>query len=268
MQRYLIDRAGQLACVIILVLFGTLRAPAQQVSMQSLDHDLAYFYQDPRLERLTDIFTVMQGTATSWNAFPPLTGLLAADFKSHPEHIDRLVPIVKDVKASYALITAARLSGQPAKAEMLRTQFANLGFDQTLNSEFAGIPTRFEDLRISRPTHLDILWGASFAAADSRYVRPIIDYFATAANASELVAIDIAKTAVEMTGGPKGTIAGLKGKYGDAGAMQVILAATALWAIASNSRQHDYVKQAVAKYIGDHPGIPATKALSALTGIK
>jgi len=112
------------------------------------------------------------------------------------------------------------------------------------------------------------LWGASFAAGDGRYVTPIIDYFAAAANASELVAIDIAKTTIEMTGGPKGTIASLKGKYGDAGAMQLIYAATALWAIAANSRQHPFVKQTVTEYIRNHPGTPATKALSALTGIK
>ncbi|WP_338822417.1 hypothetical protein [Bradyrhizobium septentrionale] len=267
MLRHLIGRAVQLACAIPVFLFSTLPAPAQQASTLPPDN-FAYFYQDPRPERLTEIFASVQNTATSWIAFPPLTGLLAADFKSHPEHIDRLVPIVKDVKASYALITAARLSGQPAKAEMLRAKFTNLGFDQTLNAEFAGIPTRFEDLQITRPTHLDILWGASFAAGDSRYVMPIVDYFAAAANTSELVAIDITKTAVEMTGGPKGTIAGLKAKYGDAGALQMILAATALWAIASNSRQHDYVKQTVVRYVGDHPGAPATKALSALPALK
>ena len=262
--RHLVYRAVLLACAI--VLFGSLSAPAQTPAPSP--DNFTYFYRDPTPEHLTDIFAHVQSAATSWNVYPPLTGLLAADFKSHPEHIDRLVPIVTDVKASYAVITAARLSGQPAKAELLRAKFASLGFDQTLNSEFAGIPTRFEDLRITRPTHLDILWGASFAAGDGRYVTPIIDYFAAAANASELVAIDIAKTTIEMTGGPKGTIASLKGKYGDAGAMQLIYAATALWAIAANSRQHPFVKQTVTEYIRNHPGTPATKALSALTGIK
>jgi hypothetical protein len=48
----------------------------------------------------------------------------------------------------------------------------------------------------------------------------------------------------------------------------MVYAASALWAIQSNARQHPFVKQTVTKYIGDHPGTPATKALSALTGIK
>ena len=267
MLRRSVCRAVFQGCAIFLVVLTAALASAEQPSAPSADNYF-YFYRDPRAERLIDVFAHAQSTATSWDAFPPLVGLLAAVFKLHPELIDRLAPIVKDVKASYTLIAASRLSGQPAKAEALRAKFANLGLDERLNSELAGLPIRFEDLKITRPTHLDILWGASFAGGDGRYVIPIIDYVADTANSSELVAIDIAKIAVEMSGGPKGAIEGLKGKYGDARAMQLIYAATALWAIGSNSRQHDYVKRTVTKYIGDHRGTPATKALSALTGVR
>jgi hypothetical protein len=242
-------------------------AHAQQASGPPAD-SLAFFYKNPQPQRLVDIFTDVQNRALPWGAYPPLTGLLAGDFKLHPEHIDLLVPNVKDVKAAYAVIAAARLSGQTAKAEALRAKFANIGSDPTLNAQFAGLPTRIEDLKIATLTHLDILWGASFAAGDGRYVTPIIDFFANTANQSELVAIDIAKTVIEMVGGPKDTIKGLKDKYGEAGAMQIIYAATALWAIQSNAQQHEYVRQITAKYIEDHPGTPATKALSALTRIK
>jgi hypothetical protein len=242
-------------------------ASAQQPSGPPAD-SLAFFYRNPQPERLVEILTDMQNRALRWDAYPPVTGLLAAVFKRHPEQIDQLVPAVKDVKAAYALIAASRLSGQPAKAQLLRDKFASIGFDEKLNAEFAGLPTRFEDLRITRPTHLDILWGASFADGDGRYVVPIIDYFAATANESELVALDVTKTAVEVAGGPKGTIRDLKEKYGEARTIQFILAATALWAIRSNTLQHPFVRQTIAKYIGDHPGTPATKALSAATGIK
>jgi hypothetical protein len=245
-------------------------AQAQQQASRVPDRgdEIAFFYKDPRPQRLIEFFADVQSRALPWSAYPPLAGLFAGVFKLHPEQVDQLVPAVKDVKAAYTLIAASRLSGQPAKAEALRAKFTSLGSDERLNAEFAGLPNRIEDLQIATPTHLDILWGASFADGDGRYVMPIIDYLASTANTSELVAIDIAKTAVEMSGGPKGTIAGLRGKYGEARGRQMIYAATALWAIASNTRQHDYVKRTVTKYIGDHPGTPATKALSALTGIK
>jgi hypothetical protein len=266
--RFLISSAARLGRVLFFAAMATGTAGAQQASTPPAADSLAFFYKDPQPARLVEIFSDVQNRALPWGAYPPLTGLLAAVFKLHPEQIDQLVPRVKDVKAAYALIAASRLSGQAAKSEALRAKFANIGFDERLNVEFANLPGRIEDLRISTPTHLDILWGASFAAGDGRYVVPIIDFFANTANASEPVAIDIAKTVIEMMGGPKDTIKGLKEKYGEARARQMVYAATALWAIQSNVRQHEYVRQTTAGYIGGHPGTPATKALSALTRIK
>jgi hypothetical protein len=252
---------------LVFVVLMTCSATAQQASGAQAD-SLAFFYRDPRPQRLVEIFTDVQNRALPWGAYPPVTGLLAAVFKLHPEQIDQLVPSVKDVKAAYALTAAARLSGQTAKAEALRAKFASIGRDEKLDAEFAGLPTRLEDLRIATPTHLDILWGASFAGGDGRYVVPIIDFFANTANVSEPVAADVSRITIEMLGGPKGTIAGLKEKYGVPGTVRMVYAATALWAIRSNAHQHDYVKQTVTKYIADHPGAPATNALSAATGIK
>ena len=197
-----------------------------------------------------------------------MAGLFARVFSLHPDWIERLTPNAPDARAASTLVAAVQLSGQPAKAELLRAKFANSGFDDRLEIEFAGLPAHLEDLRIKTPTHLDIFWGASFADGDGRYVRPIIDYFADTSNTSEPVAIDIAKLVISMAGGPKDILVGLKDKYGEARARQMIYADTALWAIQSNSRQHEYVKQTTAKYIGDHPGTPAAKALSALTGTK
>src|ERR1700716_2132900 len=52
------------------------------------------------------------------------------------------------------------------------------GSDATLRAELANLPLRLEDMRIAAPTHLDILWGASFANGDERYARMIADFFA------------------------------------------------------------------------------------------
>jgi hypothetical protein len=71
-----------------------------------------------------------------------------------------------------------------------------------------------------------------------------------------------------MAGGPKDVYAELKKKYSEVQARRMIYAATALWAIGSNARQHEYVKQTAADHIRGHQGAPATKALSVITGIK
>jgi hypothetical protein len=262
-------RAAVWGRALLLFFLTSVTAHAQQPLQPSdLDHVLAFFYQDPRPERLAGIFTTMQGRSLAWNAYPPVAGLFAGVFGLHPDWIERLTPNAPDAKAASTLVAALRLSGQSAKAELVRNKFAGSGLDQRLETEFAGLPTRLEDVRVTTPTHLDILWGASFASGDGRYVRPIIDFMAETANVSEPVAIDVAKIALAMGGGPKDILAGLKEKYGEARARQMIFAGVALWAIRSNSIQHDYVKQTTAKYIGDHPGTPATKALSVTTGIK
>jgi hypothetical protein len=268
-MRTFFPRAALLCRALLFILSVTTATNAQQPAQPTkLDLLLTFFYKDPQPERLVGIFTTLQSQSSEWGAYPPVAGLFASLFKLHPDWIDRLSPSAPDPKAASTLVAALRLSGQSAKADRLRAKFANGGLDQRLEAEFARLPSRFEDLQISTPTHLDLLWGASFAGGDGRYVRPIIDFFANTANDSELVALDVARIAVGIGGGPNDVLNGLKDKVGEARARQMIYAGVALWAISANARQHAFVKQTTTKYIQEHPGTPATKALSALTGVK
>lgn len=263
------SRAALLGRALLLIFSVTSPASAQQPARPTkLDLLVTFFYKDPQPERLVGIFTTLQSQSSEWGAYPPVAGLFAGLFKLHPDWIDRLSPSAPDPKAASTLVAALRLSGQSAKADRLRSKLANGGLDQRLEAEFARLPSRIDDLQISTLTHLDLLWGASFAGGDGRYVRPIIDFLAKAANDSELVALDVAKIAVSIGGGPNDVLKGLTEKYGETRARRLIYAGVALWAIGSNTRQHDFVKQTTTRYIQEHPGTPATKALSALTGIK
>jgi len=227
---------------------------------------MMFFYADPRPERLVgffDEFGKLPGLR-NWQAYQPIVGLFAVVFRSHPSWIDRLIPAKPDAKTIETLAVALRLSSNVLKSDNLRSRFKEIELDERLKSELAGLPTRLENLQIATPTHLDILWGAAFGSGDARYVRLIIDYFAQTANRSEDTAIDVAKTVVAMIGGPKEGLQGLRTKYGDEVARQIIYSASALWALQSNARQHAFVDQAVAKYISERSGTPAAKALTAL----
>jgi hypothetical protein len=120
------------------------------------------------------------------------------------------------------------------------------------------------DIQIARPTQLDIFWGAFFSSGDERYVRRIIDFLAQTANRSEPIAIDIARTAVAMSGGPKEVYGQLKGKYDQRLAMEIIFAATAGWALGANARRHEKVAHAMTAYISEYPDTYTTKVLSVL----
>jgi hypothetical protein len=222
---------------------------------------VTYFYKDPRPERLLGRTADLAGATPSWIAYPPLVGFFAVVFHAHPDWIDRLMPDRLDPRMAETIAAALRVSGQSVKDGNLRARLTTAGSDATLQAEFAGLPTRLKDIHVKTATHLDVLWGASFASGDHRYVHLIADFMARTANRSELIALDVTRTALEMMGGPK-FIAELKGKYGDALAREIIFAGTALWGMASNARQHEFVDQAIAAYIADHPGSHAAKALT------
>src|SRR5262249_54558736 len=142
----------------------------------------------------------------------------------------------------------------------LRLRFKDVGSDQKLKSELVGLPAQLENLWITTPTHLDIVWGAAFASGDARYPGMILDFFAATANQSEQVAIDV----VAIAGGSKEVLQELRGKYRDDLARQIVYAAAALWALQANARQHVFVDQTMARYITQKSGTPAAKVLAAL----
>jgi len=254
-----------LALALGLILLALGPAAAQpSPALKDLSDRMTTFYKDPRPERLVGFLEAYETSHGHWNAYPPVAGFLAVVFQKHPDWIERLAPARFGPKTATALVAALRLSGQGAKAQTLRPRLAEAGLDPKLQAEFAGLPARLDDLQVATPTHMDMLWGASFASGDGRYARKLMDFFAKTANRSEAVAQDVARTVLAMTKGPKEVLMELRGKYGDAGFIEIVHAATALWAVASNARQHPFVDRAVAAYMRENPGTPATKALGAV----
>ena len=75
-------RRRELIALIVAAMAGRpLVARARQLSWPSdLDNVLAFFYRDPRPERLVGIFASLQGLPLMWNAYPPVAGLFAGVF--------------------------------------------------------------------------------------------------------------------------------------------------------------------------------------------
>ena len=254
------------ACALLLT--APLAVPAAaQPQMQAAPNDslLTTFYRDPRPERLIGFFEKLRTlpAAQSWEAYPPVAGFFAFVFRTYPNAIDTLLPETPDAKAAETIAAALRLSGNATAQERLQPRLAKAGRDLQLASVFANLPGRIEDLQITTPSNLDILWGAAFASGDPKFVVMIIDYFARTANLDEEVARDITRTVIAMAGGPREVFNELRGRYGVLAARQVVFAASALWAIQSNAQQHEFVNRVVTKYIDEHPGTLAQKALVA-----
>jgi hypothetical protein len=244
---------------------------AAQPQMQAAPGDtlLTTFYKDPRPERLLGFFDQLHTmpAAQTWEAYPPVAGFYAFVFRRFPDDVEKLIPQAPDAKAAETLAAALRLSGNSAEYERFLPRLAKTGRDLQLAAVFANLPSRLEELQITTPSNLDILWGAAFASGDAKFVVMIIDYFARTANLDEEIARDIVRTVLAMAGGPREIFNELRTRYGVLAARQVVFASSALWAIQSNARQHEFVERVVTTYIDNHPGTLAQKALIA-TGPK
>lgn len=253
-----------IAVTFICALLNQPPASGQSEKTRGQGDRIIYFYQDPRPERLLGLIEKWQSdSAGQWIVYPPLVGFLAVVFKKHPDWIERLIPARLIPCSATAIAGALRLAGDPAVPAEVRSRIAQAGSDPMLKEQLAGLPVDLSDLKITLPTHLDILWGASFASGDDRYVLKIIDFYAKIANQSNELAGDITKIALKYPNAPTETKSSLRRKYGDRGFYQLAFAATALWGMTSNARQHTFIRRSLVIYTGDHMGTPAANAIIA-----
>jgi hypothetical protein len=223
---------------------------------------IARFQDDPRMPRLDGYLQDLANRPKDWGDYPVLVGFFAATFQRHPDWIDKLLPARFDAKTADVVSAALRLSGQ-APSATLGARLAAAGPDAKLSAELAGLPTRLEDLKVAVPTHLDILWGAFFATGDTRYVRPILDFFAAVANQSEPVAHDVTRVAAAMARRDNTDLQQMKSRYDQPTLVRIVYASTAEWALLANAQNFPAVKQLLTNYVAANGEKPAAKSLSA-----
>lgn len=251
-----------LAAIQLGTLTVAMAQPATSPAAKAGD-PFTYYYRDPRPERLVGALDALGKKPLEWIAYPPVAGLLAVVFAAQPGWIGKLVPAQLDARLATTIAAGLELSGQPVSSD-LQARLVLAGTDPTLAAQFAGLPNRLTDLRISIPTHLDVLWGASFASGDGRYVLMIIDFMSRTANRSEPIALDIVRVAAGAARKDFGALASLKDKYDQRTLVDIAYAATAAWALTSNARQHGFVDATVKRYITEHSGTWAGKVLAVL----
>jgi hypothetical protein len=251
----------------IAMAFGAGRPAATQAvetPEQAANNDLFMnYYRDPRPERLVG-FLERYAKNANWMAFPPAVGLFAVVFREHPGWTERLIPSDLDATHAVAIGAALQLSGSSPVRRSGPWRLVEPSSTARLKAELANLPSQITEIRIATPTHLDIAWGAFFASGDERYVRMIIDFLARTANRSESITLDVLETTIAMSGGPKEIYRQLRGKYGDVLGSEIIVAATAGWALRANALSHERVANAMTAYISEHPATFATKLLSVI----
>ncbi len=223
--------------------------------------DMTFFYKNPSPERVAKlvVFFNTLNQPDKPSAQPPTIGFLAAAFQKYPADTDKMIPDGLSATMQGIIAISLRLAGQDARAQSLVDHLKATG---AAVPDLRYAPLSLDAIVASGPNEFDILWGASFASGDPRYALKILDHFATVANvdgnAEDMV--DIARNF-----GTGADTRWLVQKRGANKAVELLAQSTALWALYSNSLQHEFIRSAVGKYIGQHPEEPASKALVALT---
>ncbi|MCC8432810.1 hypothetical protein LJ725_27875 [Reyranella aquatilis] len=228
MKAFTVIRLLSLLLLAFPAMTGGVAAQQYSSTLNKADDVITFYYRDPRPERLVGWLEAFGKRRQDWMAYPPVAGFFAIVFAGQPAWIERLAPPQLDARLADTIAAALRLSGQTASPG-LQARLAQAGTDPTLAAQFAGLPNRLTSLRIASGTHLDILWGASFASGDGRYALMIADFLARVANRSEPTALDIARIAAGMTRQDYGELAKLKDKYERGLLIEMVYAATAAW---------------------------------------
>jgi hypothetical protein len=236
--------------------------PFLDPSDQGLSARVSTFYRNPRLDDVPKLLAAWGASASARRAdgMPPMIGFVAGLAEKYPAQIDKMFPSSLAQNVQAVVVTGVQIGGRSDRAEALARSY---GWSQQNVAAAAARGRTLRDIEIKSANALDILWGASFATGDPRHVRRIADFYASVANRSD-VAIDDLVTIVRTVHTKQGDLRWVRQKYGDSALMQIVLAATALWALESNARQHPFVRQTVDRFLIANSEKPAAKGLKLL----
>ncbi|MGZ6253916.1 MAG: hypothetical protein ACXWM1_12710 [Candidatus Binataceae bacterium] len=233
-------------------------ASAAGIAPRDLKAEITSFYKAPSAGKAAQIFEAFAKSdmAENRSSHPPMAGFLAGAFIKYPKDIDRIIPRKLDDMTTYTVALALRFSGQSARSTKLLDALIVKGFMKPQMIE--SFPTSLDSYAPTTSTDFDILWGASFATGDARYVAKVMERYASVAKdeTTTNALLTVAKTFVT-----RGDLEWMHEKYSEEERATLINTATALWELDSNAQQHEFVRDYISGYMKAHPGDFASKGL-------
>jgi hypothetical protein len=184
-------------------------------------------------------------------------GFLAGVFAGHPDQIEKVAAGSYQPLTQVPLIRSMFLAGKALEARRTAERW---GWGADKVAEMPAI-TPLHQMKVERPEAFDVLWAASFAAGDARYLRPVYDYYVDVVGQDGVDAADIATIALARHADNREAVRALAPKYPRETFIRVVYASSALWSLESNSRQHKFVATALDGYATEQPDGKAAKAL-------
>ena len=231
-----------------------------QEATQATEDDMVFFYRNPSADRFAQLLVFFDQLARDGkgNAEPPMIGFMAAAFEWHPDYMGCITSVNLSPRMRGVVAIALRLAGQDAKARALTEELQTSGNPVPNLAQF---PSTLEAVEPLGPSEFDLLWGASSATADPRYCSKILWHFVEFSNRGDN-APDM--VAIASKYGTTADMHWVVAKRGAGKARELLTESSALWALDSNARQHEFVRKVVQDYIRRHAEEPAARALVAM----
>jgi hypothetical protein len=232
--------------------------------------NLANFYLQPQPDRVQEYLKGIDAAdlADAKRSLGLVTGFMTEVLRANPGRVEGWLaggPYSRNTQA--ALVSALWLAGTPDAARGAAKRFA--WPERELKGFFDPL-ARAKDLDAINPNtgnELDMFWGAFFASGEARHVNRILYAYNSRARNAGIAPLDIQLLATAVgTRKPSPADAEqmerMKARYSPASRYAVAIAATALWALGSNSRQHDRVREIVTGYLKGAHNDAATTVLA------
>ena len=252
------------AVVLVLCIASTTTALSQGQDKPGIAPDLREFSE--RVTRYYEKPTDLRRILSDWEQLggprrDAMMGFLAGIFEKNPREIGTATNAQLGRAGQALVIQGLRLAGKHAEALSAAKRW------EWPPEQTAPItPVRpLRQIKADQPSTFDVMWAASFATGDDAYVRPIWDYYDSAASTAGVNVRDIVSIVFlrnQRDTGAKEKLEAIKSKYSQETFMRVVFASSALWSLESNARQHKFVAAAVDRYAKEKPGSVANEGLA------
>jgi hypothetical protein len=158
--------------------------PFLDPSDKALSARVSTFYRSPNLQEVPDLVSRWAASASAQrnDGIPPMVGFVAGLAVKYPDKIMSMFPASLSPKGRHVAVLGVRVGGLKDRAQQLARSY---GWSEEEIAK-AGQGGVIQSVRITSANDLDILWGASFASGDARYVRQILDFYAGVVNRKEI----------------------------------------------------------------------------------
>lgn len=235
---------------LILCLNVLLASGGHVQANQGDENDITYFYADKNYSALPAMIQdwetngYFEQRQSKW----PLIGFLAGVFSESPDTAALIPRIDYEEATDTAISFALNLGGhdqlalEHAQRRELPENFIRIAQDASWD---------IHKLNIDSPGTLDLLWGASFATGNPEFSHNIIDLLIAVARGDQFDIRDVFMASDLLNHEKPGFIESLVEKYGKERFVDLLVASTGLWGLASNAQQHDFIFQALTSRLAD-----------------